>query len=228
MRSRPVVITVATSLGLIAAASGVGYAVGSVTPQTVQRLATARVSEPGEAIEDRAEQQRLAAVATIDEAAARAAALDAAGGGEVLEVELDAEDTLVVWEVEIRAGDGTLREIAVSADDGQILTVERPANDRDDGDDDALDSAAEAAEDAAEAAGEAAEQAFLAQRAKVGEPAARAAAIEALGGGEVLWLQLEDDDGRVVWEVEVRTDDALQEVRLDAADGRLLEIDLDD
>jgi uncharacterized membrane protein YkoI len=220
MRARPAVITVATSLGLVAAASGVGYAVGSFTPQTVQRLATTRISPAGVSVEDRAEQERLAALATIDEAAARAAAVEAAGGGEVLEVRLDTDDGLVLWEVELRAEDGTRREVDVRADDGRVVTLKTEWND--------VDDIGEAAEDAAEAAAEAAEQAFLSQRASVTETEARSAAVEALGGGEVLWLQLDSDDGRVVWEVEVRTDDALQEVRLDAGDGRLLEIDRDD
>jgi uncharacterized membrane protein YkoI len=220
MRAGPAVITVATSLGLVAAASGVGYAVGSLTPQTVQRLATTRVGPAGVSVEDRAEQERLAARASIDEAAARAAAVEAAGGGEVLEVKLDTDDGLLVWEVELRAEDGTRREVEVRADDGRVVTPKTEWND--------VDDLGEAAEDAAEAAAEAAEQAFLSQRASVTETQARSAAVDALGGGEVLWLELDSDDGRVVWEVEVRTDDALQEVRLDAGDGRLLEIDRDD
>jgi uncharacterized membrane protein YkoI len=62
-------------------------------------------------------------LATIDQAAAEKAALDAVPGT-VKEAELGDENGFVVWEVEVQASDGTFQEVKVDAGNGQILAQE--------------------------------------------------------------------------------------------------------
>jgi outer membrane murein-binding lipoprotein Lpp len=67
----------------------------------------------------------------IDRAAAEEAALGAVQG-EVKEVELESEGGSAVYEVEILGKDGKFHEVAVDADNGQVLGQEA----EDDGSDD--------------------------------------------------------------------------------------------
>lgn len=53
--------------------------------------------------------------------------------GEVRETELEREDGMQVYEIEIRTADGAEMEVAVDASNGTVLEVE--ADDADDGDD---------------------------------------------------------------------------------------------
>jgi uncharacterized membrane protein YkoI len=62
-------------------------------------------------------------LATIDQAAAEKAALDAVPGT-VKEAELGDENGFVVWEVEVQVSDGTFQEVKVDAGNGQILAQE--------------------------------------------------------------------------------------------------------
>lgn len=65
--------------------------------------------------------------------------------------------------------------------------------------------------------------------ASIDEAKARRLAVEAVGDGEAVHIRADRDDGRNEWEVLVRDgQDALVEVTLDAADGRVLEVDVDD
>lgn len=54
--------------------------------------------------------------------------------GEVQEVELDDEDGMMVYEVEILGADGSEYEVEIAADTGEVLETE--AEDEDDQDDD--------------------------------------------------------------------------------------------
>lgn len=85
--------------------------------------------------DDAAERAALAELASVEEAAAGAAAVEAVGGGEVAGSELEDEDGFVVWEVAVRAGDGSLHEVTVDAGDASVLGTERDEDDEDDGDD---------------------------------------------------------------------------------------------
>ena len=58
--------------------------------------------------------------------------------------------------------------------------------------------------------------------------AARALAHNALPGAEILEAELEDDDGRLAYEFEMRTPRGLFEVEIDAVTGRVIEIEIED
>ena len=56
--------------------------------------------------------------------------------GEVKEMELETEDNMQVWEVEILAANGTEMEVEINAETGDILEIEAEDDDDDDDDDD--------------------------------------------------------------------------------------------
>lgn len=75
----------------------------------------------------------------------------------------------------------------------------------------------------------AAEREALASLARIDEAAARAAATKSLGGGEAVQAELEDEDGFVVWDVLVRSEDGTaQEVTVDAGDASVLAVERED
>lgn len=52
--------------------------------------------------------------------------------GEVKEMELEAEDGMQVWEIEILAATGSEMEVEISAETGDILEIEAEGDDDDD------------------------------------------------------------------------------------------------
>ncbi|MBW8172512.1 PepSY domain-containing protein [Ornithinimicrobium sp. Arc0846-15] len=141
----------------------------------------------------------LADVATVSEADASKAALDAAPGT-VDQIELDEEDGFVIWEVEVRGADGVLTELALDAGDASILEQEADDDGKDEGkDNDDLVGTVEVPADATP----------LTELATVSEADATAAALE-VAPGTVDMAQLVAEDGYVVWDVDVTAEDVSQ------------------
>jgi hypothetical protein len=69
-------------------------------------------------------------------------------GGTVLEVELESEDGTPLYEVETEADDGTVSEVAVDANNGTVLEVER--EDESEAEDESEDEAEDENEDETE------------------------------------------------------------------------------
>ncbi|WP_210529713.1 PepSY domain-containing protein [Rubellimicrobium arenae] len=61
-------------------------------------------------------------------------------GGEVLDVELDNEDGVLIYEFEILTGDGRLIEVEMLAASGEVLEVEDEQDDEDATSDDGTDT----------------------------------------------------------------------------------------
>ncbi|MDQ6526802.1 hypothetical protein RB608_24480 [Nocardioides sp. LHD-245] len=130
-----------------------------------------------------------------------AAAVEAAGGGEAVDVE-KSDDPGEAYEVEVRLADGT--EVDVTLDrDLRVVAEDRDDDRYDDGDDDRDDSTGVDADDRILSDAERA--------------SAEQAALAAVGGGTVLDVDPSDDPG-VAYEAEVRdTAGAEWDVDLDAA-----------
>ncbi|TYL55772.1 hypothetical protein FXB39_00760 [Nocardioides sp. BGMRC 2183] len=129
-----------------------------------------------------------------------AAATDAAGGGEAVEVERS-DDPGEAYEVEVRLEDG--REVDVTLDDDLAVVAEErddEDDDRDDRDDGARD-------------GRDADDRVLADAERAD---AEDAALTAVGGGTLLDLEASDDPG-VAYEAEVRDRQGVEwDIELDA------------
>ena len=77
--------------------------------------------EASDAAAERAEAARLAPTAKVSRADAQAAAL-ADTPGTVVEAQLGNEDGTVVWEIGVKAADGTGHEVKVNAATGAVLS----------------------------------------------------------------------------------------------------------
>lgn len=135
---------------------------------------------------------------------AAATALAAVEGTTVTAVDSERHDT--VWEVELTASDGATQIVIVSADGS---TIEQGPTAEDD---DAEDRAENAA--ALEAASVAYDEAV--------------AAVEQAQQGVIAQITLEEDDGRAVWEADVRDGQTQYDVQIDAAKGEVLFSQIDD
>lgn len=131
---RTAVITASTAV-VLAAAGGVAVATaGGEGGDELTRPGTVAVDESGLPEGDAAEREALAELATVAEEDAAEAAVESLGGGDVLGAELEDEDGYVVWEIEVRADDGTVHEVTVDAGDAGVLATE--VEEDDDNDDD--------------------------------------------------------------------------------------------
>ncbi|RDW22319.1 hypothetical protein CWR48_01025 [Oceanobacillus arenosus] len=158
-------------------------------------------------------QAELAKQATVTKEAATQTALDQVPGT-VGNVELEDEDGTIVYSIEVTAQDGTQQEVKVDATTGEVTKVE----------------AAEA--DDEEADGEEADddqsQAELAKQATVTKEAATQTALDQVPGtvGDV---ELEDENGTIVYSIEVTAQDGTQqEVKVDATTGKVVNVENDD
>jgi uncharacterized membrane protein YkoI len=130
-----------------------------------------------------------------------AAAVEAAGGGTVVDVEAS-DDRGEAYEVEVRMDDGTEVDVTLDQD---LNPVSQDADDRDDRDRDDNDADGDDGLDADDRAVSAEER----QSAELG-------ALDAVGGGTVEQVEA-SDDSREAYEVEVRMDDGTEwDVELDA------------
>ena len=151
---------------------------------------------------------------TADEAIAIAQAVVP---GTVLEVELDVERGRTVYEVTLRAADGRRVEIYVDAADGAVLEIEEERDDEDDRDD--RDDIDERDDD---------ERVWDGLTGAITPDAAVAAAMAAVGGGDLVEVERDEHRGRAAYEVYLRVDGDLTEVYVDALSGAVLEVDSDD
>ncbi|MEA5389751.1 PepSY domain-containing protein [Cyanobium gracile UHCC 0139] len=133
--------------------------------------------------------------AGITAARAAAIALQRVPGGTVVDVDPGSEDGQAVWEVLVRRADNTGIEFYLKATTGEILRQER-----------------ESLPPEALRPG----PAVTAQRAIT-------TAAAAVPGGRVIAIDLDTENGRTVWDVDVAGPDGPIEVTIDAATGRILQ-----
>ena len=154
-------------------------------------------------------QAELAKQAKISEEAATKTALEKVPGT-VKEVELEDEDGTIVYGIEVVSTDGSQQDVKVDAQTGKVVKVE--ADDEEDG----------------EEKDEGENQAELAKQAKISEEEATKAALEKVPG-TVKQVELEDEDGTIVYGIEVvSTDGTQQDVKVDAKTGKIVKVEADD
>ncbi|MGE7666882.1 PepSY domain-containing protein [Ureibacillus composti] len=155
-------------------------------------------------IQDSESQAELAKQAKITEQEATKIALEKVPGT-VDEVELENEDGLIVYEFEIVGEDGSEQDIEVDAKTGKIVKVED-----DDGENDDVS------------------QAELAKQAKITKEEASEKALEQVPG-TVTEVELDDENGLVVYDVEINAEDGTQQsVEVDAKTGKIVNVELED
>lgn len=155
-------------------------------------------------IQDSESQAELAKQAKITEQEATKIALEKVPGT-VDEVELENEDGLIVYEFEIVGEDGSEQDIEVDAKTGEIVKVEADDDENDDF-----------------------SQADLAKQAKITKDEASEKALEQVPG-TVTEVELDDENGLVVYDVEINAEDGTQQsVEVDAKTGKIVNVELED
>lgn len=143
--------------------------------------------------------------------------------GTVLEVELEREDGTPVYEFEIESTDGTVQEVAVHADEGTVLEVETEDGDEEGEEDGKEDDEMEDTEDDRE--DDAEDESVPASEVSLTEAEATDIATGEVDG-TVLEVELEHEDGRPVYEVEIEgTGATVSEVVVHADDGAVLDVE---
>ncbi|MBM7607734.1 putative membrane protein YkoI [Lysinibacillus composti] len=154
-------------------------------------------------IQDEENQAELAKQAQITEQEATKIALEKVPGT-VNEVELENEDGLIVYEFEIVGEDGSEQDLDVDAKTGEIVKVEADDDENDDF-----------------------SQADLAKQAKITKDEASENALEQVPG-TVTEVELDDENGLVVYDVEINAKDGTQQsVKVDAKTGKIVNVELE-
>ena len=129
--------------------------------------------------------------------------------------------------------------VGVAAASGSSGTSDEPkVNSRAEGTDDAegteeqepkLNGSIQVKEDEVAGESEQEESARLSDKAEVSEQDAKAAALAAVGGGTVTDSELGNENGSLIWEIEVtKTDGSQVEVKVDAGNGTVLAQEAED
>ena len=162
---------------------------------------------------DTQNQAELAKQAKITEEQATKTALEKVPGT-VNEVELEDEDGTIVYGIEVVSTDGTQQDVKVDAQTGKIVKVE--ADDEENG------------KENDEEENDTQSQAELAKQAKITEEQATKTALEKVPG-TVNEVELEDENGTIVYGIEVvLTDGTQQDVKVDAQTGKIVKVEADD
>ena len=173
------------------------------------------------------ESAKLAKLAKITEAESKAIALKQVPGT-VTDVELEDEDGTAVYGVEVQAKDGSKQDVKVNAQTGKIVKVDngdegekgqengQEANDKEVNDDQEVNG---------QEVNDNQDQVTLAKQAKITEAESKTIALKQVPG-TVTDVELEDEDGTVVYGVEVQAKDgSKQDVKVNAQTGKVLKVD---
>ena len=134
--------------------------------------------------------------------------------GTVNESELEDEDGVVVYGFEIQTASGDVNDVKVNAINGDIVKVENDANDDENGTE---ENDGEENDD---------NIADLQAKAKLTSDEAQAIALKEVPG-TVNKSELEDEDGVVVYGFEIQTTSGVQDVKIDAATGKVVKVEAD-
>ncbi|RDW17683.1 PepSY domain-containing protein [Oceanobacillus chungangensis] len=184
---------------------GGGFSYASAATNTTSNTLTAENS--AQSNEENQSQAELAKQATVTKEVATKTALDQVPGT-IGDIELEDEEGTLIYSIEVTAEDGTKQEVEVDATTGEVVKVEAE-DDEEEGDDEQS-------------------QAELAKQATVTKEAATKTALDQVPGtvGDV---ELEDENGTVVYSIEVTAEDGTkQEVKVDATSGEVVKVEHND
>lgn len=179
---------------------------GSVNGQSVQTTPTSTSQSTTQ------NQTNTGKLLTVTQA--KAAALKAAdGNGKVDDVDLERRNGQIIYEVEIdrRGSDDVI--VRLDAYTGKVLAV---VNDDDDDDDDYNGAVTNNSSSTS-----------ASNQVKLTVAQASDIALKQVTGGKVTKVELDHDDGRYVYEIELRTAQGEADVDIDANTGKVLSFDQD-
>lgn len=129
--------------------------------------------------------------------------------GTIKEIELDDDDNRLVYEIEVKRGNKEA-DIKIDAYTGKVLLLEIESDDDDyDDDDDKVSKGTPS------------------MKTVISESKAKSIALQKFNG-TVENIELDDDDGRLVYEIEIERGEKEAEIIIDAYTGKVLEVEIDD
>jgi len=131
-------------------------------------------------------------------------------GGKVTEIELDRERSVNIYEVEVKS-DGVEYDLDIDARTGKVLRTERDDNDNDNDDFDDHDSD---------------DKVIVSDGKFITEKAAIEIAMKQ-AKGTVTEVELDEDDGRVIYEIEIKDGKYDYDFYIDATSGEVLKFEKD-
>ncbi|MFT4413407.1 PepSY domain-containing protein [Bacillus sp. UMB0728] len=201
------------------AAAIIGGGIAGTAINTSVFAASADTSNSKVEVTDEQEQQQLAKEATITKEEAISAALKEVAG-KAAKTELEDEDGTVVYGVEVTDDQGKNQDVKVDAKTGKVLKVEA--------DDENEKADKEEKEDKDSEVSDKQEQQQLEKEATISAEESTTIALKEVKG-QVTDTELEDEDGTVVYGVEITDDQGKKhDVKVDAKTGKVLKVDLDD
>ncbi|MDR6722938.1 putative membrane protein YkoI [Paenibacillus amylolyticus] len=179
---------------------------GSVNGQSVQTTPTSTSQSTTQ------NQSNTGKLLTVTQA--KAAALKAAdGNGKVDDVDLERRNGQIIYEVEIDRRGSNDVVVRLDAYTGKVLAV---VNDDDDDDDDYNGAVTNNSSSTS-----------ASNQVKLTVAQASDIALKQVTGGKVTKVELDHDDGRYVYEIELRTAQGEADVDIDANTGKVLSFDQD-
>lgn len=139
-------------------------------------------------------------------------------GGQVTEVEYEHDDGQSKYEIEYNK-DGESYEVDVDANSGKVMKTEIDDRDDDDWDDDRND---DRDDDVKKANNNGKKQSNIISTNKAIEIALQKQA------GQVTEVELDEDDGKLIYEIEIETKKGEVEIEIDAKTGKILKVEFDD
>lgn len=178
---------------------------GSVNGQSVQTTPT---STSQSATQNQSNTGKLLTVTQ-----AKAAALKAAdGNGKVDDVDLERRNGQIIYEVEIDRRGSNDVVVRLDAYTGKVLAVVNDDDDDDDYNDTVTNNSSSTS---------------ASNQVKLTVAQASDIALKQVTGGKVTKVELDHDDGRYVYEIELRTAQGEADVDIDANTGKVLSFDQD-
>ncbi|TFB21421.1 hypothetical protein E3U55_08905 [Filobacillus milosensis] len=203
------------------AAAIIGGGIAGTALNTSVFAASADTSNSKVEVTDEQEQQQLEKEATITKDEAISAALKEVAG-KAVDTELEDEDGTVVYGVEVTDEQGKKQDVKVDAKTGKVLKVE--ADDEEENE----KGEKEEKEDKDGEVSDQQEQQLLEKEAKITAEESTTIALKEVKG-QVTDTELEDEDGTVVYGIEITDDQGKKhDVKVDAKTGKVLKVDVDD
>lgn len=144
-------------------------------------------------------------------------ALQAVGGGTIEEIELDEDDGKLIYEVEIKTSYGEA-EVDIDAYSGKVLKIEKDREKNTNG----KKTSSFNTENSNK------QNSIHTSNSPISSEQAARIALQAVGSGTIEDIELDEDDGKLIYEVEIETTYGEAEVEIDAYSGKVLEVEYDD
>ncbi|RDW15071.1 PepSY domain-containing protein [Oceanobacillus chungangensis] len=148
--------------------------------------------------------------------------------GTITELELDEKSNKPIYEVEIK-NDNREYELEIDGNTGEVLALDEKETKNDNiktDEDRQTKSESKATDDDKDSVTQKTVEQKSTNKAVIGDKKARSIAANQFSG-TIVELDLDEDDGRLIYEIEMENGDSDAEIEIDAYTGKILVVDID-